>query len=322
MTDNPVRFSKVARPSSIISPRGGVPIPPALLLILQTTCSHSTHRISSHLSQKPRRKLDSLPKMSHEQPHQPTTEALKYGDIFTVPDELSGQPIAPKDASDMQTAENIVRARTADAGPAAAMQSAAEFNTRSGLVDPNDRTDIVGQKGVSVLATDTAGGLRIVTEAVAGQVVAHYARLVPAEDTPPVPPQEVGVKVDVITIGEALEASALSAGEKPVDLGDAAAIEAAEMRARGRNVVEPGGVAASAQSAASANARTALDEEKTTLADLLTDATAKLPADKPVTREDAEAIARAELRNSPNMGTYPGGVAASLVAAATLNRDE
>lgn len=37
-----------------------------------------------------------------------------------------------------------------------------------------------------------------------------------------------------ITIGEALEAAALSAGDQPVEPSDAAAIEAAEARAAGR----------------------------------------------------------------------------------------
>lgn len=54
---------------------------------------------------------------------------------------------------------------------------------------------------------------------------------------------------DAITIGEALEATALSAGNKPVNQSDAAAIQAAEIRASGS--IHPGGVAATAQSAAS-----------------------------------------------------------------------
>lgn len=47
----------------------------------------------------------------------------------------------------------------------------------------------------------------------------------------------------------------------------------------------------------------------------------KLPEDKAVTREDAEGVIGAELRNKPNMRTTPGGVAASLAAAATLNQN-
>lgn len=73
-----------------------------------------------------------------------------------------------------------------------------------------------------------------------------------------------------ITIGEALEAAVLTAGNKPVEWSDAAAIQAAEVRATGRTNIMPGGVAASAQSAATLNARANSDDEKTTLADVLT----------------------------------------------------
>ena len=48
-------------------------------------------------------------------------------------------------------------------------------------------------------------------------------------------------------------------------------------------------------------------------------ATARLPADKVVTRQDAEGVMSAELRNNPNVVTHPGGVAASVAAAARLN---
>lgn len=75
--------------------------------------------------------------------------------------------------------------------------------------------------------------------------------------------------VGPITIGEALEAAALTAGRKPVEWSDAAAIQAAEVRATGRTAIVPGGVAAAAQSAASLNARTPRAEDKTTLADIL-----------------------------------------------------
>ncbi|KZV55744.1 late embryogenesis abundant protein D-34-like, partial [Dorcoceras hygrometricum] len=55
--------------------------------------------------------------------------------------------------------------------------------------------------------------------------------------------------------------------DKPVDESDAAAIQAAEIRATGH--VVPGGVGAEAKSAAENNARIARDEGKTTLGDLL-----------------------------------------------------
>ncbi|XP_076907760.1 late embryogenesis abundant protein 47-like [Bidens hawaiensis] len=123
-----------------------------------------------------------------------------------------------------------------------------------------------------------------------------------------------------ITIGEALEATALTAGSRPVDYSDAAAIQAAEVRATGRTNIVPGGVAAAAQSAATRNARLTRDDEKTKLSEILAEATSKLPADKPVTRRDAEGVIGAELRNDPNLTTRPGGVAASLAAAARINQ--
>jgi len=39
-----------------------------------------------------------------------------------------------------------------------------------------------------------------------------------------------------------------------------------------------------------------------------------------VTRKDAEGVIGAELRNDPNLCTRPGGVAASIAAAARLNQ--
>lgn len=72
-----------------------------------------------------------------------------------------------------------------------------------------------------------------------------------------------------ITIGEALEATVLTAGNRAVDYSDAAAIQAAEVRATGRTNIIPGGVAAAAQSAATRNARATRDEDKTKLAEVL-----------------------------------------------------
>lgn len=54
----------------------------------------------------------------------------------------------------------------------------------------------------------------------------------------------------------------------------------------------------------------------------LQDATTKLPADKEVTRGDAERVIAAELRNNPNMATTPGGVAATVAAAARINQEQ
>jgi hypothetical protein len=46
---------------------------------------------------------------------------------------------------------------------------------------------------------------------------------------------------------------------------------------------------------------------------------AKLPADKVATRQDAEGVATAELRNNLNLANRAAGVAASITAAARLN---
>ena len=72
-----------------------------------------------------------------------------------------------------------------------------------------------------------------------------------------------------ITIGEALEATAQSAGNKALEQSDAAAIQAAEVRATGSNIISPIGVAAAAQSAASTNAGLTRDEDKIKLNDVL-----------------------------------------------------
>lgn len=74
----------------------------------------------------------------------------------------------------------------------------------------------------------------------------------------------------VITIGDALEASAQTAGDKPVDHSDAAAIQAAECRATGFNIKTPGGIAATAQSAAAYNDGLIGDKGKIKLKDVLT----------------------------------------------------
>lgn len=45
-----------------------------------------------------------------------------------------------------------------------------------------------------------------------------------------------------------------------------------------------------------------------------------LPKDKAVTREDADRVVAAELRNNPDMSTTPGGVGAAMAAAARRNQ--
>jgi hypothetical protein len=51
-------------------------------------------------------------------------------------------------------------------------------------------------------------------------------------------------------------------------------------------------------------------------------ATARLVADKPVESADALGVAGAENRNRNDGTARPGGVAASMAAAARLNRNE
>jgi hypothetical protein len=225
--------------------------------------------------------------MSQRQPrrpsgHQETTSgeqgAVRYGDVFpAVAGGLAEKPVAPQDAATMQSAENLVFGQTLRGGPAAAMQSAATANERMGAVGHDQATDATAVQGVTVSETRVPGG-RIVTEFVAGQAVGQYlardddaggggggagagARGASAGG--------VGKDMTKVTIGEALEATALAAGDAPVERSDAAAIQAAEARATGLDANVPGGLAARAQSAAAANAWASRDEDKATLGDVL-----------------------------------------------------
>ncbi|CAI0466140.1 unnamed protein product [Linum tenue] len=243
-------------------------------------------------------------------------DPIRYGDVFDVSGDLASKPIAPEDANMMQSAETMVFGQTQKGGPAAAMQSAATFNERAGLVAHRQATDAVSSEGVMVSETDIPGA-RIITESVGGQVLGQFVQPAPVHGG-----GGVVAAQNAITIGEALEATGRTSGDRPVDQSDAAAIQAAETRATGSSVTVPGGLAATAQSAATHNAATDRDEEKIKLNDVLwVDAAGKLPADKVVTREDAEGVTSAEMRNNPTLSTNPAGVAASMVAAASLNED-
>lgn len=101
-------------------------------------------------------------------------------------------------------------------------------------------------------------------------MIEQFSQPRPLQSASPTAPAIGAVAGDSITVGQALEATALTAGDKPIDQSDAAAIQAAEVRATGSTVIAPGGIAATAQSAADLNARIAGDEDKTTLADVLT----------------------------------------------------
>uniref|UniRef100_A0A0E0E271 SMP domain-containing protein n=1 Tax=Oryza meridionalis TaxID=40149 RepID=A0A0E0E271_9ORYZ len=163
-----------------------------------------------------------------------------------------------------------------------------------------------------------AAGKRVVTATAGGQVMAQF--------TVPVPGAEVET-TDAVTIGEALHAAG---SNEPVGLADAAAVQAAEMRATGLAGVVPGGVAAAAQKAAEANMRRRHcpdgDDDKattTTLKDVVGGAAEVLPADKVATREDADRVAAAAARNAARRGGGDGGdgkgVAEAVAAAAEMN---
>jgi hypothetical protein len=143
-----------------------------------------------------------------------------------------------------------------------------------------------------------------------------------AQFTVPVPGTKVAEATDAVTLGEALHAAAqTSAGDKPVDLADAAALQAAEARATGLGGNVRGGVAAAAQQAAETNAKRAEDGgggDRVTLRDVVGgDAAAAMAADKVATREDAEKVAAAAARNVGKGAG--GGVAEAVVAAADMN---
>ncbi|XP_054791754.1 late embryogenesis abundant protein D-34-like isoform X1 [Prosopis cineraria] len=270
-------------------------------------------------------------------------EPIKYGDLFNVQGELASMPVTPKDASMMQSAENAMLGKTLRGGAAAVMQSAAMKNERAGHVGHKDMTASAADLGVSVTETDLEGK-RVIVESFGGQViqrvegnarkihqlveeqaVEHYDKKVTMQTVAPPSRTQEDARVGLggcggITIGEALEATAVTAGNKPVEWSDAAAIQAAEVRATGRTNIVPGGVAAAAQSAATLNARLTNNTDKTTLADILNDATSKLPSDKVATRKDAEGVTVAEMRNNPNLAIHPAGVSVSVTAAARLNQ--
>ncbi|MBA0875749.1 hypothetical protein Goshw_004063 [Gossypium schwendimanii] len=237
--------------------------------------------------------------MSQEQPQRPgaSQEPIKYGDVFNVTGELASKPIGPKDAAAMQSAENKILGETPKGGAAAVMQSAAIANERAGVVSHN-RADVAGDQGVAVIKSDADGDVMI-TEAVAGLIVGQYRQ----PDVSAVTTPAMLVDPGSITIGEALEAAAISAADKPIDQSDAAAIQAAEMRATGSSEI------------------TQRFEDQATLSDVLSDATAMLPKDKAVSREDAERVVAAEVRNNPGMSTTPGGVGAAMAAAAKRNQN-
>ncbi|PON69523.1 Seed maturation protein [Trema orientale] len=220
--------------------------------------------------------------------------------------DLAGKPITPGDAAIMQSAEYAMIGKTEKGCATAMMQSAASQNERAGLVGHYDVNDEVlgGDQSISMTEKDTPGR-RIITKEVGGQVVGQCSQRAPLA-----PPSNTTFEGDdMITIDEALEATAMTAGKKPVEWSNKAAIQAAEVRATGRINILSGGVAAAAQSAANLNARTTRDEGKTKLGDVLAVCakytTSKLPADRAATRRDAEGVTSAEMRNDTFLTTHP-----------------
>lgn len=151
-----------------------------------------------------------------------------------------------------------------------------------------------------------------------------------AQFTVPVPDQNVAEATDAVTVGEALQAAAqTAAGDRPVGLADAAAVQAAEMRATGLGGNLPGGVAAAAQQAAETNMMMRPAEEggkAVRIRDVVGDAAAVLPANKVATREDAEKVAAAAARNEGKRagaggggGKGSSGVVDAVAAAADMN---
>ena len=143
-----------------------------------------------------------------------------------------------------------------------------------------------------------------------------------AQFTVPVADRDVAGVTDAVTLGEALQAAAqTSAGGRPVGPADAAAVQAAEMRATGRGGNVTGGVAAAAQRAAEANAA-ARGAKTVTLRDVAGDAAEALPANKVATRQDAEKVAAAAARNAGKAGAGSGaGVVEAVTAAADMNEE-
>ncbi|XP_010556781.1 PREDICTED: late embryogenesis abundant protein 3-like [Tarenaya hassleriana] len=216
-----------------------------------------------------------------QQPEMPR-DPIKCHDVFNVSDpEIADDP--PVTAGDAATVQTTDVQKTLTGSSASTMPSSpANFNNRA------------------------------TTESIREQAMGKFVDPAEEEEDP-----EGTAGGDTVTIGEALEAAAISIGDKPVDRKDAAAIHTAETIVTGGKTV-PGGVAAAAEAAAAMNEMNV--ESKVTIADVLTDAMDKLPRDKEVTGEDAEAVVGAELRNSPEMKTTPGGVADSMSAGARLNR--
>ncbi|CAL5042702.1 unnamed protein product [Urochloa decumbens] len=249
---------------------------------------------------------------------QPEQAAIRYGHVFAVTGDLAAQPISPRDAAAMRSAEDSVPGVQVPEGAgggfsaATAMETAAAYNQAVGAVRPGQASEAAASRGITVTQTAVPGG-RVVTKFVAGQVVGQYS----VAD----PPQAVEEDATKITIGEALEATARAGGGRPIDRADAEAIRAAEMSAHGADVAMPGGLGDQARAAARANAQATRDGDKVKIGDVLADATAKLAGDKAAGTEDATRVIQAETFNDAEAHARAGGVGAAVTTAARLNED-
>jgi hypothetical protein len=244
-------------------------------LTQKKNCSHIYHsKYSKPFSNFQSSKHNRNNKMSHGQPNRlqeeiHNQEPIKFGDVFNVSGDLASETISPQAAATMAAVESRVFGQPQRGSPAAAMQAAAVINEASGQC-------LVGRHGIAEMAKDhiisvtetSADGRRVVTEAIDGQILGR--RVEPDAHSVPMNMGSAAIDGDPITIGEALEAAGLSAGDKPVDQNDADAISAAEIRATGEKSVKPGGVGASAQSAATLNSHANRRKEMTKLSDVLT----------------------------------------------------
>nr|ABD32975.1 Seed maturation protein [Medicago truncatula] len=111
--------------------------------------------------------------MSQEKPRRPEQEPIKYGDIFNVSGDLSSQPIAPRDAATMQSAEDRTLDHARKDGPASLMTSAAQKNEDAGFIDNNTATNIARNEGVAVSEINN-GGKRVITETLGGQANIYF----------------------------------------------------------------------------------------------------------------------------------------------------
>lgn len=254
-----------------------------------------------------------------QEEQQPGPEPIQYGHVFAVTGDLAVQPIAPRDAAAMRSAEESVQGGAHAGGggfrAATAMETAAAYNQAVGAVRPGQASHAAYGQGIAVTQTPVPGG-RVVTEFVAGQVVGQYS----VADQPMVMEEEDASSK--VTIGEAMEAAALSAGDRPVDEADAQAIRAAEAQAQGAGKTMPGGLADQAQAAARANLRAQSDRDKIMVGDVLSDATTKLAGDRAARREDAARVVEAETFADAGARTKASGVGAAVATAARLNQED